>query len=110
VATRLPAGTKARYHFGSSERVLLENDDGKPDLVVANVFGGTVSVLLGTGDGTFGTPPFTVPGSPGPRGGLTPKATLGCQRAADRASSSAQVRSSGLTVRSRDARYLISRA
>jgi hypothetical protein len=30
------------------------NADGRPDLVVANELGGTVSVLLGNGDGTFG--------------------------------------------------------
>ncbi len=29
------------------------NNDGRPDLAVANVFGRTVSVLLGNGDGTF---------------------------------------------------------
>ncbi|HEV3260798.1 MAG TPA: VCBS repeat-containing protein, partial [Gemmataceae bacterium] len=29
------------------------NGDGKPDLVTANGFNGTVSVLLGNGDGTF---------------------------------------------------------
>ncbi len=31
------------------------NGDGKADLVVANGGSGTVSVLLGNGDGTFGT-------------------------------------------------------
>jgi FG-GAP-like repeat len=30
------------------------NGDGKPDLVAANQFGSSVSVLLGNGDGTFG--------------------------------------------------------
>ena len=30
------------------------NADGRPDLVVANYGSGTVSVLLGNGDGTFG--------------------------------------------------------
>ena len=32
------------------------NRDGKPDLVVADYNGNTVSVLLGNGDGTFGSP------------------------------------------------------
>src|SRR2546425_244962 len=30
------------------------NEDGKPDLAVANLSANTVSVLLGNGDGTFG--------------------------------------------------------
>ena len=34
------------------------NHDGKPDVVVANI-AGSVSVLLGNGDGTFGTPMST---------------------------------------------------
>src|SRR5262249_19779368 len=34
------------------------NGDGKLDLVAANLHSGTVSVLLGNGDGTFG-PPLT---------------------------------------------------
>src|SRR2546425_8069975 len=31
------------------------NGDGRPDLTVANYSSGTVSVLLGNGNGTFGT-------------------------------------------------------
>jgi len=34
------------------------NHDGKPDLVVAESFGQRVAVLLGNGDGTFGSPTF----------------------------------------------------
>ena len=29
------------------------NSDGRPDLVVANVYSDTIGVLLGNGDGTF---------------------------------------------------------
>jgi hypothetical protein len=32
------------------------NDDGKLDLIVANAGSGTLSVLLGNGNGTFGSP------------------------------------------------------
>ena len=32
------------------------NGDGKPDLIVANYYGSTVSVLLGNGNGTFQAP------------------------------------------------------
>lgn len=50
------------------------NRDGKPDLVVADDNGNTVSVLLGNDDGTFGSPttyaagdyPYSV-GSGGPQ-------------------------------------------
>jgi len=39
------------------------NGDGHPDLVVANQGDGTISILLGVGDGTFGTQtPIAIPG------------------------------------------------
>src|SRR4029077_2710030 len=43
------------------------NSDGFKDLVVANDFGPSVSVLRGNGDGTFFQPdtPYAVPSSPG---------------------------------------------
>jgi hypothetical protein len=46
------------------------NDDGIPDLVVANEGDSTLNVFLGNGDGTFLTDPafFTVPVLPSPRG------------------------------------------
>jgi Flp pilus assembly secretin CpaC len=46
------------------------NGDNHPDLVVANQTDGTISILLGAGDGTFGTqtpitiPPGALPASP----------------------------------------------
>ena len=39
------------------------NDDGKPDLATANSVDGTVSILLGNGDGTFAAQPTLVTGS-----------------------------------------------
>ncbi len=46
------------YNLGSRQRpyqiITADfNNDGKPDLAVANWLSGTVSVLLGNGDGTF---------------------------------------------------------
>src|SRR5260370_2881762 len=42
--------------------------DGKLDVVVANSAAGTVSILLGTGNGTFSAPqPITVRNNPLPR-------------------------------------------
>src|SRR2546422_863023 len=41
------------------------NKDGRQDLATANGDSGTVSVLLGRGDGTFGARNFRVGGAPG---------------------------------------------
>lgn len=42
------------------------NGDGNPDIVVVDAFGATASVLLGNGDGTFGTPQnYALGGLPG---------------------------------------------
>lgn len=47
--TTFPAGDFAKFvTIGDF------NGDGKPDLAVANIGAGTVSILLGTGTGTFG--------------------------------------------------------
>jgi hypothetical protein len=45
------------------------NSDGKPDLAVLSILGGTVSILLNNGDGTFAAPrdfPAIAPDSYGP--------------------------------------------
>ena len=50
-------GTKTDFSTGNNPWPVAIRDlngDGKPDLAVANVGSGTVSVLLGNGDGTFG--------------------------------------------------------
>src|SRR5439155_1239735 len=53
VPTPAPAADLAAGAHPSSVAVDDFNEDGKPDLVVANSLGDTVSVLLGNGDGTF---------------------------------------------------------
>src|SRR5258708_448766 len=63
----LPAVT---YGSGGSYPVSVAvadvNDDGKPDLLVANSQSSTVSVLLGNGDGTFQTAVSYSPGGSDP--------------------------------------------
>ncbi len=56
-ATPLFAAPFLSFDVGASPTAVALGDvntDGKPDLVVANASATTVSVLLGTGDGTFG--------------------------------------------------------
>lgn len=65
----LPAVTYSTEALSASSVAVADvNNDGKPDLVLANL-GGAVSVLLGNGDGTFqvvavygsgGSDPFAV--------------------------------------------------
>jgi hypothetical protein len=51
ILTRLPAATTGAGPAGSA--VGDVTGDGNADVVVANVIGGTVSVLHGNGDGTL---------------------------------------------------------
>ena len=49
-------GSPSAYAVGSSPQAVVVGDfngDGKPDLAVLNTASGTVSILLGNGDGTF---------------------------------------------------------
>ena len=68
--TRTVVGPNTDYATGAgpvSVALADVNGDGKPDLVTANFSANTVSVLLGTGNGAFGTKTdFTV--GPGPHG------------------------------------------
>jgi DNA-binding beta-propeller fold protein YncE len=60
--TDYPAGA-----YPSEVAVADVNGDGKPDLMVANEFGNTLSVLLGEGDGSF-RPKADYPVGPYPHG------------------------------------------
>ena len=62
-----PALSFAVGNYPESVVVADVNGDGRPDIVTANgMYGdyGTVSVLLGNGDGTFQPDPFSSPGLP----------------------------------------------
>jgi hypothetical protein len=56
------------YAPGSGANALAAadiNDDGNPDVVIANVTGDSVTVLLGNGDGTFQSPvTYALPSTP----------------------------------------------
>ena len=55
-AASIVFGTQQTYGAGidpASLAVADLNSDGKPDLLVGNFWGGTVSILLGNGNGTF---------------------------------------------------------
>lgn len=66
------AATPTRLEFASAEQagssmaVADLNQDGKPDLLIANA--GTVAVLLGNGDGTFQSAAAVAIGDAGPEG------------------------------------------
>ncbi len=60
----LPAGTFAVGTQPESVAVADVNGDGHPDIITANYYDGTVSVLLGNGAGTFTPDPFSTPGLP----------------------------------------------
>lgn len=44
------------------------NGDGKPDLAALSIYGGTVSILLNNGDGTFASPQYFPAIQPDPQG------------------------------------------
>jgi len=72
LAEGLLSGTLPRtdYTVGQGPIALATGDfngDGHPDLVVANQTDGTISILLGVGDGTLGTQtPITIPAGAAP--------------------------------------------
>ena len=55
-ATIYPSGGVGSISGARSVAVADVNGDGRPDVLVANYFSGTVGVLLGNGDGTFQAP------------------------------------------------------
>jgi len=58
-------GLRANGHYGSTRGIAIEdlNADGKLDLVTANNEYNSISVLLGDGTGSFGTPTLLAAGS-----------------------------------------------
>jgi uncharacterized repeat protein (TIGR01451 family) len=65
--TLQPALSTGSTDLGPTAVILADvNGDGKPDLITANISSGTVSVFLGNGNGTFGSPQSFSTGGSGP--------------------------------------------